>query len=301
MAHARPQILSTWSFGRTANAAGWPILRSGGAALDAVVAAATAVEDDPAVDSVGLGGLPDASGRVSLDASVMTDPDRCGSVCYLRGYRHAAALARAVIEKTTHVMLAGDGAEAFAARQGHRRVSPEALSPAASAAFAQWRSRRAAAPPPAREGELPPMNVEERYRNARNEPSHDTVCVLARDAAGSLAGAVTTSGLAFKVPGRVGDSPIIGAGLYVDQRAGAAAATGNGELVMGVCGSFLVVERMRLGLSPGDAIAYVLDRIRDRYRIASEHQVAFIAMSPDGRWAQGALAEGFTTAYTDSD
>lgn len=292
-----------------------PVLRAGGSALDAVVAGATAVEDDPTVDSVGLGGLPDASGRVSLDACVMTAPGRCGAVCYLRDHLGAARLARAVMERTIHVMLAGDGAAEFARRQGF--VEANTLTPGARDAWEAWRASGGTVNWAEKEGFVPPMNVEERYRAASAgggsggrsgrgsgggsapEPSHDTVCVLARDQRGEIAGACTTSGLAFKVPGRVGDSPIIGHGLYVDPAAGAASATGNGELVMGVCGSFLAVEEMRRGRSPLDAIITVLERVRGAYDLKPEHQVALIAMRPDGAWASGSLRPGFSHCIAD--
>ncbi|MGQ0627290.1 MAG: isoaspartyl peptidase/L-asparaginase [Phycisphaerales bacterium] len=299
MSLVSPLMLSTWSFGPVANAAGMPQLQGGADALDACIAAATAVEDDPAVDSVGTGGLPDASGRLSLDACVMTGPARCGAVCYLRNYPNPARVARAVMDRSIHVMLAGDGAEAFAQRQGF--LPRETLLPPARAAFDQWSDGGGMAHWTEREGFVPPMNVEERYREARGGPlgSHDTVCVLARDVRGSLGGVCTTSGLAFKVPGRVGDSPIVGHGLYVDQSAGAAAATGNGELVMGVCGSFLCVELMRQGRSPVEAIGAVLERVRGSYTLHPSHQVALIAMTPDGRWGSGALRPGFSHCISD--
>jgi len=300
---ASPCVLSTWSFGTIANAAAWPILSRGGAALDAVIAGATAVEDDPKVDSVGTGGLPDAGGELSLDASVMTDPANCGSVCYLRHYPNPAQLARRVMEKTIHVMLAGDGAEDFARRQGFARR--ETLTPHARAAWEKWQREGGSIHGAEREGWLPPMNVEERYRAARlggasPDPSHDTVCVLAKDAAGQLAGVCTTSGLGFKVPGRVGDSPIIGHGLYVEQSVGAASATGNGELIMGVCGSFLAVEEMRRGKSPMEAIQEVLRRVAASYTLKADHQVALIALRADGAWASGSLRKGFSHCYTDA-
>ncbi len=302
-------MLSTWSFGPVANGAGWPILLAGGDALDACVAGATAVENDPTIDSVGVGGLPDASGEVSLDACVMTDPNRCGAACYVRNFANPAQIARAVMERTIHVMLAGAGAEAFAARQGFKTT--QTLTPKAREKWAAWSAAGGSVKWAEREGYVPPMNVEERYREAkgpanataaqvtRPHDSHDTVCVLARDQRARLAGVCTTSGLAFKVPGRVGDSPIIGHGLYVDQHAGAAAATGNGELIMGVCGSFLCVELMRSGKSPTEAIAIVLERVRNAYTLLPDHQVALIAMAPDGQWGSGSLRPGFSHCVTD--
>jgi N4-(beta-N-acetylglucosaminyl)-L-asparaginase len=299
---ATPVMLSTWSFGTVANSAGWPLLASGGSALDAVVAGATAVEDDPSVDSVGVGGIPDASGRPSLDASVMTNPDRCGSVCFVREYAQTAQIARRVMERTVHVLLAGAGAEAFAASEGFARR--ELLTPPARAAYAQWLEGKSASDLAGYRGTRPPMNVEERYREASVDrfgkplPGHDTVCCLARDAKGELAGVCTTSGLGFKMPGRVGDSPIIGHGLYVDQTAGAASATGNGELIMGVCGSFLAVELMRQGREPLEAIVAVLERVRDRYQLVKDHQVAMIAVRADGRAAWASLRPGFVGVIT---
>lgn len=302
-----PLALSTWSFGAVANGAAWPLLQGGGDALDAVVKGATAVEEDPAVDSVGVGGLPDAAGEVTLDAMVMTDPAQSGAVGCLAGYVHAAALARRVMEGTIHKLLVGTGAAAFAERQGFARAN--LLTPQARAAWERWRAENPEPRVGGKLGYVAPMNVEERYRQeaqggspapARPLPGHDTVCVLAIDARGRLAGAVTTSGLGFKIPGRVGDSPTVGHGLYVEQGVGAAAATGNGELVMGVCGSFLGVELMRAGRSPADAIRGVLERVVDRYELHPDHQVGLIAVGAHGGWASGALREGFAHCVSDA-
>lgn len=293
-----PLMLSTWSFGHVGNGAGMPILLAGGSALDAVVAGATAVENDPSVDSVGVGGLPDASGRVSLDACVMTNPDRCGSACFVRSYANVAQIARAVMEKTIHVMLAGDGAEEFAAREGFAKHPSDLLTEQSRSAYASWLKEHPGGVSKAglKQGYVPPMNVEERYKEARqvSEPSHDTVCLLARDQRGQLAGVCTTSGLGFKVPGRVGDSPIIGHGLYVDQEAGGASCTGNGELVMGICGSFLAVELMRQGRTAAEAAIEVIRRVAKRYTIEPSHQVAIITMRSDGDWASASLRPGFS-------
>ena len=306
MPDGAPLMLTTWSFGPVANGPGMDVLRAGGSALDAVLAGATAVEEDPLINSVGVGGLPDADGHVSLDACVMTNPDRCGSVCCLRHYSSAAAIARAVMEKTIHVMLAGEGAEAFAARHGFARR--ELLTNAARAEWEKWRNDPKGINRDLYQGWVPPLNVEEVgvsvVGNAGRiqEPSHDTVSILALDARGQLAGVCSTSGMAFKVPGRVGDSPIIGHGLYVDQTGGvggAAAATGTGELIMGVCGSFVVVELIRSGRSPAEAIGEVLGRITAKYRLGADHQVALIAMASDGRWASGALRPGFSHTISD--
>lgn len=283
-----PMVLSTWSFGSIANAAAWPILSAGGSALDAVEAGCRAVEADPEVQSVGLGGRPDRSGQVSLDASIMLSPSRCGSVCYVRRHIHAVSIARRVMQTTSHVMLAGEGADRFAESQG---MTPcELLTDKARAAWLDWRRQH-----DIQDGAshyIPPANLEE---------NHDTVGVLALDPQGRLAGACSTSGLAYKVPGRVGDSPIIGHGLYVHPRHGAAVATGNGELIMGVCGSFAAVDLMRRGADPLDAILEVLGRITDEYDLHDDHQVAMIALSPAGHWASACLRTGYMTAAHNAD
>jgi L-asparaginase/N4-(beta-N-acetylglucosaminyl)-L-asparaginase len=304
-------VLSTWSFGAVANAAAWPVLAAGGDALDAVVAGATAVEDDEQIDCVGVGGTPDADGQVSLDACVMTDPARCGSVAYVRRYPNPTAIARRVMEQTSHVMLVGAGAEEFAARAG---FTPRTLL--TEAARAKWVAWRAALTQEGRspyDGWIPPRNVELTGAGPPSQTAqtdslcstdrHDTVCVLARDRLGQLAGACSTSGMAFKVPGRVGDSPIIGHGLYVDQRAGAAAATGNGELIMGVCGSFLAVELLRQGWSPRAACVEVLRRVAARFELRAEHQVALLVLGarPCDGWAGAALRPGFVQVATDRE
>ncbi len=303
-----PFILTTWSFGPVGNDAAFPALAAGASALDAAVRAATAIEDDPTIDSVGVGGLPDADGEVSLDACVMTDPNRAGSVAFIRHFPNPAQIARRVMEKTIHIMLAGDGAEEFAEREGFARRT--LLTPEAKAVWQKWKSDPAGINRDRYKGWLPPRNVEELRPAASSvqvnpqrvpEPHHDTVGILARDAHGALAGVCSTSGMAFKVPGRVGDSPIIGHGLYVDQEAGAATATGTGELITGISGSFLIVELMRQGQTPLEAIREALSRIARRCRLVEEHQVAFLAVRKDGAWASGALRAGFNHTYTDRD
>lgn len=284
-----PIVLSTWSFGSIANAAAWPILAGGGAALDAVEAGCRGVEADPSVNSVGYGGLPDRSGRVSLDASIMVSPARCGSAACVRRHVHAVSIARAVMEKTQHVMLVGEDADRFADSQGME--SADLLSDDSRRRFEEWRHQHPQASTDDTVAWRPAANIEEQ----RNR-DHDTVGVLALDGSGALAGACSTSGRAFKVPGRIGDSPIVGHGLYVHPGHGAAVATGTGELVMGVCGTFLAVESMRRGASPLDAAVEVLQRIADSYDLLPEHQVGLIALTPSGRWAAAALRKGYSTA-----
>lgn len=315
-----PILLSTWSFGRSANAAGWPHLTRPAAdandpsqnpatpekpALNAVEHACRAVEADPRCTTVGKGGLPDREGNVSLDASIMLSPAQCGSVCYVRHYMHAVSLARLIMEKTDHVMLAGQGAEQFAAAQG---LTPchDLLSDKARQVWQQWQNRQNQ-PACHASGSLQ-ANYEETTLDGafdHHAPSdeqsphnrhHDTVGVLALDAQGQLAGACSTSGWAFKLPGRVGDSPIIGHGLYVHPEHGAAVATGSGELLMGICGTFLAVEAMRRGENPLDAAQSVIKRIIDTYTLKPEHQAAIITLSPNGQWGHACLRPGYRTA-----
>ncbi|HXG11869.1 MAG TPA: N(4)-(beta-N-acetylglucosaminyl)-L-asparaginase [Gemmataceae bacterium] len=259
-------VIATWPFGQTAVKAAAPLLEQGKPALDAALAGAQAVEDDPRVNSVGYGGLPNSIGTVQLDACVMDGQTlNCGGVAALENVRHPAALARRVMEKTPHVLLVGEGARLFALEQGfplQELLTPESL--------AEWARRRPKGPRP---GEGPPPE------------GHDTVTVLALDTKGSLGGVCTTSGLAHKLPGRVGDSPLIGAGLYVDNTAGAAGATGVGEEIIRAGGSLLIVEAMRAGRTPQEACEQAIRRINAVAVRRGVHpaRVAFLALDPKGR------------------
>ena len=307
------RIVSTWSFGLRANEAAWPRLAAGDAlgAVEAACAYADAASD---IDSVGYGGLPDASGRVSLDGCVMLSPARCGSVAGLRTHLHPVSVARRVMERTPHVMLVGADADEFADREGFARS--DLLSPEARASFDKWRAEggvvdqsrdgpsRTLGYDPLRPvdrrhgtdgrlfgGGLPPDEAAWRH--------HDTIGCLALDARGVLAGGCSTSGTPFKVPGRVGDSPIIGHGLYVDPTVGGATATGTGELIMGVCGAFLVVEAMRRGATPADATREAVLRLAQAYDLQPHHQAVFLAMDAKGRFAAAALRPGYRTSVQD--
>lgn len=288
-----PLILSTWRFGKIANTAGWPVLIEKKNALDAVEAACAAVEEDPSVTSVGYGGFPDASGEVTLDALIMTGPDRCGAVACLRRFAPAISVARRVMEKTPHLLLVGSGAEEFAFREGFR--PRELLSETARRAWQDWKQRHLERPE--REDSLPSQPWE---TTDYDSLAHDTIGVLAMDETGAIAGGCSTSGLAFKLPGRVGDSPIVGHGLYVDREVGAAVGTGHGELIMRVCGSFLIVEEMRRGKTPLQAIQSALSRILHTCRPKKGQQAAFIALRKDGTWAGASLRAGFQMAVRDS-
>ncbi len=274
-----PVVVSTWSHGLKANEASWEILGSGGYALDAVEQGVRISEADPGINSVGYGGLPDSSGQVTLDACIMDEKGNAGSVVYLRNIMHPVSVARKVMENTPHVILAGEGALQFALAQGFHEQ--ELLTPESKRAWEEWKNA----------GRIGPVA----------QLNHDTIGMLAMDAAGNLSGACTTSGLAFKLPGRVGDSPIIGAGLYVDNEAGAATATGLGELVLKVVGSFLIVELMRNGWLPDNACREAVLRIKRKFPYETSAQVGFIALSKSGKIGGFSLQKGFNFAVCRDD
>jgi isoaspartyl peptidase/L-asparaginase-like protein (Ntn-hydrolase superfamily) len=272
-----PTIVSTWNHGLPANEAGLDILARGGAAIDAVEAAGRVVETDCPDRTVGLGGMPDRDGFVTLDAAVMTDDNRAGSVVFVRGVAHPVSLARLVMERTPHVMLAGDGARDFARSQGIE-VLPDARSPEADRAWREWLRERQYAPK---------VNVE----------NHDTISILALDAAGRVAAASTTSGLAFKMHGRIADSPVIGAGIYVEPKVGGAVCTGLGEMVLRTLGAFVATDAMRRGASPQDACEEAIERIVVKNGIdPSTYQVGMLALGHDGRVGAFAVQKGFNYA-----
>ena len=275
-----PLVLSTWNFGQAANAAAWNVLSPGGHALDAVELGAHVPESDEANHTVGLGGMPDRDGHVTLDACVMDERGRAGSVCFLEGFEHPVSIARRVMEETPHVMLAGEGAAQFAREQGF--PERDMLTDEARAAWLEWRKQAV-------------------YDPRANAERHDTLGILARDLDGRLAGACTTSGMAFKTRGRVGDSPIIGAALYVDGKVGAATASGHGEYVMRTLGSFLVVELMRQGRSPQEACEEAVARIvGDLGGDPGEIQVGYLATDTQGRIGSYAVQPGFQCAIRDA-
>lgn len=285
-------MVSTWDFGAPANAAGIARGLAGGDALDMVEAGARVAEADIGNSSVGLGGLPDRDGRVTLDACVMTWAGDIGAVCALEDVVHAVSVARAVMEQTPHTMLVGPGARAFAVDQGFPTQS--LLTATAEAAWRNWLATGVYAPR---------VNSENAdwARTPGGPGNHDTIGLLAIDGAGRMAGACSTSGMAFKMAGRVGDSPLIGAGLYVDAEVGAATATGVGEDVVRVAGSHAVVEAMRHGLEPEAACRVVIERLaRLRGARVAGHQVALLALDRQGRAGAFALQPGFTYAVTDA-
>jgi N4-(beta-N-acetylglucosaminyl)-L-asparaginase len=283
-----PLVISTWAPNVKANAEAWKILGAGGRALDAVEAGVQIPEGDPADQSVGYGGLPDRDGKVTLDACIMDEKGNCGAVMFLEGIMHPIKIARLVMEKTPHVQLVGEGALQFALQNGYKIEN--LLTPESEKAWKEW----------LKTSKYDPMTIPKLLQQ-KNEPgqqnNHDTIGMIAMDAAGNLSGACTTSGMAFKMRGRVGDSPIIGAGLFVDNEVGAATSTGVGEEVVRICGSHTVVELMRQGLSPELACKKTVERIiKKRGEKAKDIQVGFIAVNNQGEYGGYALQKGFTYA-----
>jgi N4-(beta-N-acetylglucosaminyl)-L-asparaginase len=290
-----PIVISTWDFGKAANAEAWKVLSSGGKALDAVEAGVKVPEADPKNQTVGYGGLPDRDGRVTLDACIMDENYNCGSVMCLEHIKHPISVARKVMEKTPHIVLVGDGALQFALANGFQKEN--LLTPESEKAWKNWLKTSKYEPV---------VNIENKLYDKQNDPmpggpnNHDTIGMVAMDANGQMSGACTTSGMAFKMRGRVGDSPIIGAGLYVDNEIGAATATGVGEEVIRIVGSFLVVELMRQGLSPEDACKKAVERIISRSPEKSKKlQVGFLALNKKGEFGAYALQKGFSFAVRD--
>ncbi|RHW19298.1 N(4)-(beta-N-acetylglucosaminyl)-L-asparaginase [Sphingomonas gilva] len=282
-------VVSTWDFGKAANAAALVRLRAGDTALDAVEAGARVPEADPANHSVGLGGYPDRDGNVTLDAIIMDDRGSVGAVAALEHVVHAISVARLVMEKTPHTLLVGEGATRFALDQGMRRT--RLLTPDAEKAWREWlRTARY----------QPVANVENRLPAPPGSAlNHDTIGILARTLDGHMAAACTTSGMAFKMRGRVGDSPQAGSGLFIERGVGAAAATGVGEEVTRIAGTARVVGSMRAGLSPQAACEEAVRHIaRLRGEAIMGLQVGFLALGHDGRVGAYALLPGFTYAVT---
>ncbi|QDH69158.1 N(4)-(beta-N-acetylglucosaminyl)-L-asparaginase [Marilutibacter alkalisoli] len=287
------RVVSTWDFGVGANAAAWKVLGAGGNALDAVEAGARWAEADLCNPTVGRCGNPDRDGVLTLDASIMDGDGRCGAVAALEDILHPVSVARAVMEKTPHVMLVGQGAQQFALAQGFEKTP--LLTDEARQAWREWLKTSKYDPR---------INVEREQRFKDQLPgdksNHDTLGILAIDAGGKLAGACTTSGMAWKMHGRVGDSPIVGAGLYVDNEVGAATASGVGEEMIRNAASFLVVELMRQGRSPEEACREAIERVvRKRPEASKRLQVCFLAMNKSGEVGAFALHEGFVYAAHD--
>jgi N4-(beta-N-acetylglucosaminyl)-L-asparaginase len=277
----QPVVISTWDAGLAANKGAWEVLSRNGAALDAVEAGVKVTESSLNC-SVGLGANPDRDGYVTLDASIMDHEWNCGAVGFLERIKHPISVARRVMEKTPHVMLVGVGAQEFAVAEGFP-LEPQVLSDNAKKSYQQWLKKS-------------------EYKPVINIENHDTIGMVAMDAAGNLSGSCTTSGMGFKMRGRLGDSPIIGAGLFVDNEVGAVTATGQGEDVIRICGSHSVVEFMRQGMSPEEACKAAVEKIaRIKKEKAKDIQVAFIALNKKGQTGAYALQKGFTYALKNNN
>nr|WP_067061155.1 N(4)-(beta-N-acetylglucosaminyl)-L-asparaginase [Mucilaginibacter sp. L294] len=284
-----PIVISTWDFGVAANKEAWKTLEKGGRALDAVEAGVKIPEADMNNHTVGRAGYPDRDGKVTLDACIMDEFGNCGSVAAMENIAHPISVARLVMEKTPHVMLVGDGATQFAVEQGFKKE--KLLTPESYTAWQKWLKTAKYSPV---------LNIENKQHRPGSKYNHDTIGMLAIDAKGNISGACTTSGMAFKLHGRVGDSPIIGAGLYVDNEVGGATSTGVGEEVIRNVGSFLVVELMRQGYSPEDACKEAVNRIiKKKPETAKEIQVGFLAINKKGEYGAYAIQEGFSFAVCD--
>ncbi len=299
-----PVVVATWDAGLAANMAAWKIIGIGGKALDAVEKGVMVTEDEINC-CVGLSGNPDRDGHVTLDASIMDHEFNCGSVAFLERIKHPISVARRVMEKTPHVMLVGEGAQQFAVSEGFT-LEPDTLSKDAKSSYENWLKKSEY---------KPVINIERKQATSQLDPSlmaphklitgewnHDTIGMIALDSYGNLSGSCTTSGAGFKMRGRVGDSPIIGAGLYVDNEVGAVVATGQGEDVIRVAGASAVVEQMRQGKSPKEACQIITERIRRiKKEKAKDIQVCFIAINKKGEVGAYALHKGFNYAVHTND
>ncbi len=292
----KPIVISTWKEGMNANKAAWQVLRGGGRALDAVEQGVMVTESSINC-CVGLGANPDRDGIVTLDSCIMDEQGNCGGVAALERIKHPVSVARRVMEKTPHVLLVGEGAQQFAVAQGFP-LEEQKLSDDAKHAYEEWLKKSEY---------KPRVNIENSGAFAPSKLSngalnHDTIGMVAMDAAGNLSGSCTTSGMGFKMRGRVGDSPIIGAGLYVDNEVGAATSTGVGEEVIKICGTHLVVELMRQGLSPEAACKKAVERIVKRNKgNVKDIQVGFIAINKQGEYGAYCIQSGFNFAVCYGD
>ena len=277
----KPLIISTWNHGLPANEETWKQLKSGKSTLDAIEAGMMIPEGDPKVRSVGYGGYPDREGHVTLDACIMDHNSDCGSVSFLEGIKHPISVAKKVLQETPHVMLSGEGALQFALEQGFKKE--KLLTPESEKDWKNWLEAS-------------------KYKPVINIENHDTISMLVIDNDGNISGGCTTSGAAWKMHGRVGDSPIIGAGLFLDNEVGAAAATGLGEAVIRTAGSAMVVELMRQGKSPNQACKEIVERIYNKHKNHRDMeylQVGFIAVNKEGEYGGYSLRSGFNYAVYD--
>ena len=279
----KPIVISTWEHGLAANDNAWKVLKANGSALDAVELGVRTTESDITNRSVGIGGRPDRDGHVTLDACIMDEKSNCGAVGCLEGIKHPISVARKIMENTPHIILVGDGAKSFALDYGFKHIRSPIKE--VKQEWKNWKKE----------------NKELFEKPVINNENHDTIGMLALDANGNLSGACTTSGWGYKLPGRIGDSPIIGAGLFVDNEIGAACATGLGEAVIRIAGSHTVVELMRQGLTPQQACEEAVARIISKHENMEGLQVGFLALDKNGDYGAYSVFNGFNFAVKSND
>ncbi|MDR0802591.1 N(4)-(beta-N-acetylglucosaminyl)-L-asparaginase [Fluviicola sp.] len=272
------KMISTWSHGQEANRAGWKLMEEGKSSLEAVEAGARHTESDITNRSVGIGGMPDREGHVTLDACIMDWNSNCGSVGFLEGIAHPVSVAKHIMQNTPHIMLVGAGAKQYALKNKFETIKTPL--PEVKKEWEKWKKEQAAI---AKKPEI-------------NHENHDTIGLLAIDDQGRISGACTTSGWAYKLPGRLGDSPIIGSGLFIDQEVGGAVATGLGESIIRIAGSHTVVELMRQGKSPEQACKETVERLIRKHKDMSGLQCAFIAINTKGEVGGYSVFNGFNYA-----
>lgn len=266
-----PIVISTWKHGHKANIAAWDILNNGGYALDAVERGVNVAEFDTEVHTVGYGSYPDREGIITLDASIMDEKGNCGSVTFLQHIKTPISVARKIMENSSHVMLSGDGALKFALNNGFKKE--ELHTDFSKNAWKDWKNKKINKPV--------------------DTHNHDTIGMLAIDKNVDISGACSTGGIAFKAHGRIGDSPIIGAGLFIDNEIGGAAGTGFGEVIMKTVGSFAIVELMRNGYSPQEACAEIIKRTYKKIPTAKDLPVYYIALNKQGEFGAYGIKKGF--------
>jgi isoaspartyl peptidase/L-asparaginase-like protein (Ntn-hydrolase superfamily) len=295
----KPVVISTWKHGVAANEAAYDVMIKNGNSLDAVENGVKVSEDDPTVLSVGYGGLPDADGRVTLDAAIMDWKARVGSVICVENIKNPISIARLILEKTEHTVLAGDGAYDFAIKNGFKPQS--LLTENSLKRYNDWKTSDSAKPEEIHTDDFVKPWEKDNEMDINEDGNHDTIGMVAVDTNGHVSASCTTSGMAWKLHGRVGDSPMIGAGLYVDGEIGGAASTGRGEECIRACGSFLIVEMMRMGLTPKDACRVACERVYKLNLLSSHNrdhlfQVGFVALNKKGEFGAFSVRQGFQYA-----
>ena len=272
-------FLSTWVQGKAANERAAEVLKSGGTLLDAIEKGINTAEDDPNITSVGYGGLPNAEGEVELDAAIMDGTrHRAGAVASLRKFKNPISVGRLVLEKTRHTTLAGDGAFRFALQMGFR--PQQLLTPESLKKWLEWK-----ADPKHQTFWLNPTD------------NHDTIGMVGTDGKGHMVSGCSTSGLAWKIPGRVGDSPLVGCGVYADDNVGAASATGDGDLMTNYCTSVSIVHTMARGASPQEACEELLQQMVKTDPANRSAEAAVIAMNNRGEIGAASMQKGFHLKY----